>query len=96
MRFGVDESERTLWRDILAHYPKFARHPQGGWWCGPEIPDDHYMYGGHLFYPFFPAEADTDRETARRTLDYTWTSGAPSIPAWPAPGSSVAQRAGVR
>ena len=28
------------------------------------------MYGGHLFYPFFPAESDTDVETAKRTLDY--------------------------
>ena len=71
-RFGVDAADAALWRDILAHYPRFARHSDGGWWCGPEIPDDHYMYGGHLFYPFFPSEADTDEETAKKTLDYTW------------------------
>ena len=69
-RFGCDEKEAALWKDILAHYPKIARHSTGSWWCGPEIPDDHYMYGGHLFYPFFPAEADTDVETAKKTLDY--------------------------
>ena len=69
-RFGCDAAERTLWQDVLAHYPKIAKHSGGGWWCGPEIPDDHYMYGGHLFYPFFPSEADTDPETARKTLDY--------------------------
>ena len=71
-RFKCDEEELKLWTDILAHYPKIAKHSEGGWWCGPEIPDDHYMYGGHLFYPFFPAEADTDAETAKKTLDYAW------------------------
>jgi len=75
VRFGTDERERALWQDILAHYPKIARRPEGGWWCGPEIDLKHYMYGGHLFYPFFPAESDTDPETARRTLDWTWKSG---------------------
>ena len=74
-RFGGDERELALWKDILAHYPKCAKHSEGGWWCGPEIPDDHYMYGGHLFYPFFPAESDTDVETAKKTLDYTWKYG---------------------
>ena len=69
-RFGCDADERALWQDVLAHYPKIARHSGGGWWCGPEIPDDHYMYGGHLFYPFFPSEADTDAGTALKTLDY--------------------------
>ena len=71
-RFGCDAEDAALWKDVLAHYPRIARHSEGGWWCGPEIPDDHYMYGGHLFYPFFPSEADTDRETAKKTLDYTW------------------------
>ena len=74
-RFGGDEKELALWSDILAHYPKIAKHSEGGWWCGPEVPDDHYMYGGHLFYPFFPAESDTDVETAKKTLDYTWKYG---------------------
>ena len=69
-RFGVDQRESALWADVLAHYPRIARHPDGGWWCGPDVPADHFMYGGHLFYPFFPAESDTDAEAARRTLDY--------------------------
>ena len=71
-RFGCDAREAALWKDMLAHYPRIAKHSAGGWWCGPEIPDDHYMYGGHLFYPFFPSEADTDEETAKKTLDYVW------------------------
>ena len=71
-RFGCDAEDAALWKDVLAHYPRIAKHPDGGWWCGPEIPHDHYMYGGHLFYPFFPAESDTDRDTARKTLDYTF------------------------
>ena len=69
-RFGCDAEEAALWKDILAHYPKIAKHSTGSWWCGPEIPDDHYMYGGHLFYPFFPSESDTDVATALKTLDY--------------------------
>jgi len=75
VRFGADERGRALWQDILAHYPKIARRPEGGWWCGPEIDLGHYMYGGHLFYPFFPAESDSDPETARKTLDWTWKLG---------------------
>ena len=71
-RFKCDAQELALWKDVLAHYPAFAKHSEGGWWCGPEIPDDHYMYGGHLFYPFFPSEADTDIEVAKKTLDYAW------------------------
>lgn len=70
----TDADDIALWKDILAHYPKFARHSGGGWWGGPDIPDDHYMYGGHLFYPFFPAEANLDREVAERTLAYAWTN----------------------
>lgn len=69
-RFGCDAVECAEWKRILAHYPQIAVHPDGGWWCGPEIPSDHYMYGGHLFYPFFPAEADTRRDRAERTLRY--------------------------
>ena len=70
----ADAQEAALWKDILAHYPPFAKQSGGGWWGGPEIPDDHYMYGGHLFYPFFPAESCIDRETAEKTLAYTWTN----------------------
>ena len=70
----TDAQEAALWKDILAHYPRFAKQSGGGWWGGPEIPDDHYMYGGHLFYPFFPAESNLDRDTAEKTLAYTWTN----------------------
>ena len=69
-RFGCDAAECAEWKRILAHYPKISVHPDGGWWCGPDVPSDHYMYGGHLFYPFFPAECDLDRERAERTLRY--------------------------
>ena len=70
----TDTEVAARWKDILAHYPPFAKQSGGGWWGGPEIPDDHYMYGGHLFYPFFPAESDLDRATAEKTLAYTWTN----------------------
>ncbi|HNX03915.1 MAG TPA: hypothetical protein PKI32_00345 [Opitutales bacterium] len=72
--FKCDGKEAALWKDILAHYPTPAKQSGGGWWGGPQIPDDHYMYGGHLFYPFFPAESFLDRETAEKTLAYTWTN----------------------
>ena len=74
-RFGCDADERAVWKDWLAHYPPFARQSGGGWWGGPEIPDDHYAFGGHLFYPFFPAESCLDAEAARRTLAFTVTNG---------------------
>jgi hypothetical protein len=74
-RFGGDLGEVARWKDVLANYPAMARHVDGGWWCGPEIPQDHYMYGGHLFYPFFPAESDTDPAVAERTLVYARMKG---------------------
>lgn len=33
------------------------------------------MFGGHLFYPFFPAESDTDPVAAAKTLVYTRKKG---------------------
>ena len=75
---GVDAADRARWREVLAHYPTFVRHSEGGWWCGKDIPDDYWMFGGHLFYPFYPAEAAVgpdDLVTARRTLDYLYTHG---------------------
>ena len=73
--FGVDAVERARWEDVLAHYPTPAVHSEGGWWCGPDVPDDHYMFGGHLLYPIFPAGSFPDEKIARRTLDYYWTRG---------------------
>jgi len=77
-RLERDAERRAVWRDVLAHYPEFARHSEGGWWCGPDIPDDHEMYGGHLFYPFFPAEcaiSPEDRVTTLKTIDYLYKYG---------------------
>lgn len=74
-RMECDAAERAVWKDWLSRYPPFARQSGGGWWGGPEIPDDHYMYGGHLFYPFFPAESCLDADAAQRTLGYAVTNG---------------------
>lgn len=73
---GVDAGLRARCRAVLAHYPPLARHPEGGWWCGPEIPPQEPMFGGHLFYPFYPAESDLDRTAAERTLAWYWKYGA--------------------
>ena len=73
---GVDAELRAKWRDVLAHYPALVRHPEGGWWCGPDIPTDEAMFGGHLFYPFYPAESDLDRAAAEGTLAWFWKYGA--------------------
>lgn len=70
---GLDENERARWCDVRDNYPKFVKQSEGGWWCGMDIPDDHCMYGGHLFYPFYPAEAAVDadaRATTLKTVDY--------------------------
>ena len=75
---GRDADRRAHWRDVLAHYPRLVKQSEGGWWCGPDIPDDHEMWGGHLFYPFYPAECAigaADRETALRTVDYLYRYG---------------------
>ncbi|OQA79418.1 MAG: hypothetical protein BWY31_04238 [Lentisphaerae bacterium ADurb.Bin242] len=68
--FGTDREECECWKDVLAHTPAPALRPEGGWWCGPDIPLDHYMYGGHLLYPVFPSEICLDPGTAEKTLDY--------------------------
>lgn len=68
--FGTDREECEHWKEVLAHYPVPALRPEGGWWCGPDIPLDHYMYGGHLLYPVFPSETRLDPETTEKTLEY--------------------------
>lgn len=66
----TDHSECARWQEVLAHYPEPVRRSDGAWWCGMDIPESHYMYGGHLFYPFFPAEWKLDRDAAAGTLAY--------------------------
>ena len=75
---NVDEDLRMKWKDVLAHYPPYARQSEGGWWCGKDVPDDYWMFGGHLFYPFYPSETAltaADRATALKTLDYLYRHG---------------------
>ena len=69
--FHEDEEEAEIWRDVLANYPTMVKRKDGAWWCGPDIPEEHYMFGGHLFYPFFPSEADTDPVAAQKTVEYS-------------------------
>lgn len=66
-----DARERRHWEDVLARYPEYPLHPNGGWWAGSDIPPDHYTQGAYQLYPFFPGEsAGPDGErSAARTLD---------------------------
>ena len=66
---GRDAAKRKEWSEILAHYPPIPKTPEGAFWCGPDVPLDHYFYGGHICYPFFPSGADTDVDAARKTLE---------------------------
>lgn len=67
---NTDQKECAVWEEVLAHYPEPVRRQDGAWWCGMDIPETHYMYGGHLFYPFFPGEWKLDRDAAEKTLCY--------------------------
>ena len=67
---GADGALAARCRDVLAHYPPLARRPDGAWWGGPDIPLDHYCYGGHQLYPFFPSGAYPEPAAARATLAY--------------------------
>lgn len=68
--YGVEKEFAFRCQEVLAHYPEFCQRPDGAWWCGPDIPLDHYMWGGHLMYPFFPSEADTGLDEAKATIKY--------------------------
>ncbi len=63
-----DSKYLPRWQDILDHYPPVCKTPEGAYWCGPDVPLDHYFFGGHLCYPFFPAGIDQSAESARQTL----------------------------
>ena len=65
---GCDRELAAHWREILAHYPPVCLTPDGAFWCGPDVPFDHYFFGGHLWYPFFPAAICEDPEAVRQTI----------------------------
>lgn len=65
--------EKEYWKDILEHYPTLAKRADGAWWGGCDIPEEHFCFGTHLLYPFFPSAAyltEKDRETTKKTLSY--------------------------
>lgn len=62
--------ESALWQELLAHYPPVCRTEKGAYWCGPDVPLDHYFFGGHILYPYFPAAiVPDDVKGAKATLD---------------------------
>ena len=70
---GINDEQTEKWRDILSKYPKLCTRKDGSYIGGPDIPDDYFSFGTHQLYPFFPAEEyleESDRETARKTIDY--------------------------
>lgn len=67
---GKDAKLLPKWEDVLAHFPPFPKRPDGAYWCGPDVPLNHFFYGGHTLYPFFPAVCDDDRAAAQKTLDF--------------------------
>lgn len=67
-----DSEELNHWEEMLGKLPGPAQRPDGAWWGGPDIPFDHFFFGGHLLYPFFPSEnyfTEEDKEKAKKTLD---------------------------
>lgn len=75
---GTDAELRARAEEILAHWPEQTYLDDGTFWAGPDIPKNHYHYGGHLMYPFFPAEMLTDaaaQSAALKTVDYARNHG---------------------
>ena len=75
---GRDADLRARCRTVLAHWPGQSYRPDGAFWAGPDIPFDHYHYGAHLLYPFFPSGSLTDaaaRRAALKTVDYAKERG---------------------
>ena len=58
------------WEDLLANYPLTPTRPDGAFWGGPDLPLNHFFYGGHTLYPFFPAAITEDKEAALKTLSF--------------------------
>mgnify|MGYP000866749119 CR=1 FL=1 len=65
-----DKKLLPRWKEILAHYPAIPKRPDGSFWCGPDVPLNHYFFGGHILYPFFPAGITDDLQAARKTLEF--------------------------
>lgn len=73
---GDKSDEITHWKHIADNLPRPAINKSGAWWPGPEVPDEHFCFGGHLLYPFFPSEAyvtPDDKEVTKKTLEYIQT-----------------------
>ena len=64
-----DASLRKKCLEILAHYPAIPQTPDGALWAGKDIFFDHYFYGGHILYAYFPAGIIDDESIARKTLE---------------------------
>ena len=64
-----DKAWCKKWQDILDHYPEIPQTPDGALWAGLDVPFDHYFFGGHILYGYFPSGAINDDEVARKTLD---------------------------
>jgi len=70
---GISDEDTELWRDVISKLPPIARRRDGAFWCGKDVPEDHFSFGTHILYPIFPSEAylsEEEREAGRRTLDY--------------------------
>ncbi len=70
---GIENEETALWRDVLSKYPDISKRSDGAWWCGPEIPEEHFTFATHILYPFFPSEeylSESDREATERLIEY--------------------------
>ena len=65
-----DKKYLLQWEEILANYPDMPRRPDGAYWGGTDLPLNHFFYGGHTLYPFFPAAIENDIDAAKKTLKF--------------------------
>ncbi len=70
---GISDEDTALWRDVDTKFPPLAKRHDGAFWCGKDVPEEHFSFGTHILYPVFPSEAyisEEDREAGRKTLEY--------------------------
>ena len=67
---GRDAKQRPRWQEIYDHLPDICKTPDGALWCGPDVPYDHYFFGGHLWLPYFPSELTEDTGLVRKTFEF--------------------------